>query len=186
MDSCNCSECHVNSHQHPQPNMSTLQVMSNHIIEESLMKGIPKFAGVAHTFWPWAGKIENYIGSLNPAMKPLKILQLLESYSTGEPQTMISHMMAATGNVTMNDVECVWRRLVERSASPQKIARELTAMITNFKLIEEEEAGMLLSKLHDISKIIDFNIPRCPDLIDMNFAKGIQPIRNKLPVPVQI
>ena len=165
-------------------NLSSLEIMSNHLLEQSLMKkGIEPFDGTAHSFWPWVGKLENYIGSLN--LTPLKILQLLESYSKGEPQKMINQMLAATGEVTMGEVHEVWENLTQRYGSSQKIANELTNMIKNFPIIDKKNQGEQLQKLHDVCRIISYNMPKCPELRLMDLSSGLHSVREKLPEYIQ-
>ena len=47
-------------------------------------------------------------------------------------------------------------------------------MLNKVSLITEENAGEDLSHLHALCKIIEHNIPRCPDLSDLNIAKGLE------------
>ena len=158
--------------------------MSNHLLEQSLMKkGIEPFNGIAHSFWPWVGKLESYIGSLN--LTPLKTLQLLQAYSSGEPQKMINRMLAATGHVTMQDVVEVWKNLVHRYGSSQEIPQELISMITEFPIISKLNLGDQLQKLHDACKIILYNMPKCPELKIMDLSSRLKQIRVKLPDHVQ-
>ena len=129
--------------------------------------------------------MEEYIDTLNLAGKPRKILQLMETHTEGAAQEVIQAMMAYTPAVSMEDVQDVWHRLVELFATPDKIAKELTLKIVKFPPISEQNAGLQLSKLYDLCKTLEHNIPRCSDLSDYNIAKGLNEIRIKLPVSVQ-
>ena len=161
-----------------------LEVMSNHLLEQELMKkSIEPFNGTAHTFWPWIGKLENYIGSLN--LNPLKILQLLESYTTGEPQKMITRQLAATGLATMREVNEVWENLIYRYGSSQRITEELLQMIEDFPVIKTGDKGIQLQNLHDLLKVVQYNLPKCPELCIMNLSSGLKNIRIKLPDFIQ-
>ena len=167
--------------------LSPLQVMSNHLLEESLVsKSIPKFDGTAHKFWPWAGKIEAYISSLNIQNKPGKILQILEAYSTGEPYQMLSNSSAAVGFVTAEDLAEIWDRLVFLFASSEAIAEELLQLMEDSPVVSAHNTGKDISKLYDLCKIIEYNMNWCQDLDVMNISTGLRTLRSKLPANIQL
>ena len=161
-----------------------MQLMSNHLLEQDLIKkSIESFDGIATKFWSWAGQLESYIGSLQ--LSPLKTLQLISSYCSGEPQEMISRHLAAVHHVTQEDVDEVWDSLVHRFGSPQSITQELLLKIRNFSPIQGPNQGKQLHDLHDLCKVVLHNIPKCPDLHNLNLASGLEELRRKLPEHIQ-
>lgn len=164
--------------------LQQMQLMSNHLLEQDLIKkSIEIFDGTPTRFWSWVGQLESYIGSLN--LSPLKALQLISSYCTGEPQKMISRHLSAVQFVTQADVNEVWENLTYRFGSSQGITKELLHRIHDFKVIKGFDVGEQLLDLHDLSKVILHNIPRCPDLQNLNLASGLEELRRKLPQHIQ-
>ena len=143
-----------------------MSIMTNHLLERELLKtSIEPFSGKAHMFWPWVGKLEGYIGSLN--LSPLKILHLLQTYSTGEPQKMISRQLESTGAVTTADVQEVWDNLIYRYGSSQRITEELLSLIEDFPPVHREDKGSQLQDLNDLLRVVLHNQPKCPELAIM-------------------
>ena len=170
-----------------QHEQSLFKAMSNHMIEESLsIKGITKFSGESYNFWSWASKIMEYIQDLNLSQSPRKIAHLLEAYTEGEPLKTVSNMLAATSSVTIENIHEIWNELILLYADPKKIALDLTRKLDDLDNITEANAGHQLSRMHRLCRIVQFNIPNCPDLSDLNIAKGIRNLRAKLPLSVQI
>ena len=167
-----------------QSQFNPLETLSNHLLEQELLKkGIQPFDGKAHTFWPWVGKLQNYIRSLN--LSPLKTIQLLESYCTGDPQQMIAHVLASNGEITNEHIEEVWKNLVYRFGSTRKIAEELMSKIEEFERIDGPQLGPKLQKLHDICKVVLYNKRSCPELNIMDLSMGQKLVRAKLPDHIQ-
>ena len=149
---------HFQSHYNSLPFQSTrnpqtayfqqMQLMSNHLLEQDLIKkSIEKFGGTPTKFWSWVGQLESYIGTLN--LTPLKALQLISSYCTGEPQKMISRHLSAVQTVTHRDVNEIWENLIYRFGSSQGITRELMQKIREFNNIQAPNVGdQLLSLIH--------------------------------------
>ena len=161
-----------------------MSIMSNHLLERELLKtSIEPFSGKAHMFWPWVSKLEGYIGSLN--LSPLKILHLLETYNTGEPQKTISRQLASTGAVTTADVQEVWDNLIYRYGSSQRITEELLTLIEDFPPVCGEDKGSQLQDLHDLLRVVLHNQPKCPELAVMDLSAGVRKIRGKLPEFIQ-
>ena len=166
------------------PYYNQMQLMSNHQLEQDLIKkSIESFDGIATKFWSWAGQLESYIGSLQ--LSPLKTLQLISSYCSGEPQEMISRYLDAVHHVTREDVDEVWDSLVHRFGSPQSITQELLLKIRNFSSIQGPNQGKKLLDLHDLCKVVLHNISKCPNLQNLNLASGLEELRRKLPEHIQ-
>ena len=166
------------------PSDLCMSIMTNHLLERELLKtSIEPFSGKAHMFWPWVGKLEGYIGSLN--LSPLKTLHLLETYSTGEPQKMISRQLASTGAATTSDVQEVWDNLIYRYGSSQRITEELLSLIEDFPPVRGEDKGSQLQDLHDLLRVVLHNQPKCPELAIMDLSAGVRKIRGKLPEFIQ-
>ena len=168
----------------PHDQYTQLQLMSNHLLEQELIKkSIEPFDGTPTKFWSWVGQLDSYIGPLN--LNPMKTLQLISSYCIGEPQKMISRHLAAVQLVTEQDVTEVWENLSYRFGSSQGITRELLQKVRDFKAIQGQNLGDQLLDLYDLCKVILHNIPRCPDLFNMNLASGREELRRKLPERIQ-
>ena len=57
--------------------------------------------------------------------------------------------------------------------------------IKQFKIGHDSNLGDHLHELHDLCKVIMYNLPRCPDLQNLNLASGLEELRRKLPVHIQ-
>ena len=158
-----------------------VDVMTSHLLElEIIKKGIQPFSGKAHTFWPWIGKMDDYLALLKN-VTPMKVLQALESYSEGEPRDVIRNTLISVGRVSWSDAIEVYSSLESRFGSTQKASVELLDQVDNFKIIKGSDLGEQLQKLTDLCKVVLFNQPRCPELGQLNLAFGLMRVRCKLP-----
>ena len=158
--------------------------LSDHMLEaELLKKGIEKYSGVAHRFWPWRSKLEEYLKVIR--LNPRKILAVLESSCEGEPLRVIQNYTAACGAVTMQNLEEVWEELANKFGHPNKITRELSELIREYPQIKGEDIASQLEGLVSLCRIIRYNRDKCPDLACYDYGMGTEVIRRKLPVAVQ-
>ena len=165
--------------------MSSVGILSKHILQQDLIKkSIEPFDGTAFNFWPWIGKLRNYITDLE--LSPLQTLQLLESNCVGDPQKMISRTLASTGEVSSDIVNRVYDRLIQRFGSSQRIAAELFKKIEAFPVVQGINIGAQLEDLHDLCRVIEYNQSRCTELKVLDLASGLQIIRSKLPDFIQL
>ena len=128
---------------------SLLQVLSHHLLQQEIVKkSIEPFSGSAIDFWPWAGKIQSHVKELN--LTPLQHLLLLETYTSKEPQVMISNRLASTGEVTTLVVQEVWDALVQGYGSSHKISEQLIQKLDQFPTIKGPNQGDSLQSFHDL------------------------------------
>ena len=57
--------------------------------------------------------------------------------------------------------------------------------IKQFKVGHDSNLGDHLHELHDLCKVIMYNLPRCPDLQNLNLASELEELLRKLPVRIQ-
>ena len=173
---------HQPDHNHPQ---ASFQALSAHLLKTDLIKqGIEKFNGTPHRFWPWIGKLEEYMTNLS--LTPREILAVLISHSEGDPQQVIRNHQDSRGTITMKDVEIVWKELTERFGSDSQISSELTTLIKEFPPIKGKDLTAQLDRLVDLCKIVLYNQEKCEDLKFLNHSLGMECIREKLPDFIQV
>ena len=158
--------------------------LSSHILEKDILKGgIEIYTGVAHRFWPWISKVDEYLNHF--PMNPGKALQMLESFCGGEPLRLIQNHTASCGAISQRDVDEVWESLRNKFGHPHKISSELTKLVEEYPCIKGKDIPDQLDGLVNLCKIILYNQDRCPDLASYDHSKGIHDIRCKLPDFIQ-
>ena len=163
-----------------------LKVMSRHLLQQDLLKkSLHPFNDDPIYFWPWLGKIQNYIEQLE--LSPLNILEFLESHTTGRSRQYISNTLASLNIPMASDVQLAWRELIKRYGSSSKIATKLRSKIEAFPVIQSRSTnlGEQLFNLYDLCRVIQFNMNKCPELVDHNQANGLESLRAKLPPLIQ-
>ena len=167
--------------------VTMMHVMSKHLLQQDFMKqAIEPFGGSSLYFWSWLGKIKDYVEQFT--LNPLQTLRLIEANTKGGPHEMLGYYHAATECVEESDIHAIWNDFITTYGSSHKIANELLEKINKFPEIKTENKNVaeMLQKLHGLCLIIKFNLPKCPELIEFNIAKGLICIRNKLPKHIQI
>ena len=108
--------------------------MSKHLLQQELLKKtITPFNGDPIHFWPWLGKIRNYVEQLE--MSPLNVLEFVESHCTGKAKEYVSNTLAAVDIPSVADIQFLWREMIKRYGSSSKIASKLRARIEEFPVI---------------------------------------------------
>ena len=154
--------------------------MSRLMLTQDLFKNsIGIFDGSAHRFWHWIEQIQARIQSLD--LSNTEILRVMEAHSTGPPNEMLINYMSGSGNISDDYFNEIWDTFVERYGSQYKIAEQLMDKLRKFPAIKGHTIGKQLEQLHDLCKIISFNIPNAPELEILNLASGTRIPREKMP-----
>ena len=99
---------------------------------------------------------------------------------------MIRDHLSSTGQVTDEVVQEVWQNLYGRYETSNNIAEQLLDKLEKFSIIRGANLGIQFQQLHDLCKIINFNIPKCPELQIMNIEIETKYARVKLPDYLQL
>ena len=169
----------------PQADNSQFQALSNHILQMELVKtGMEKFDGKAHKFHSWYAKLSDYIAKLQ--MPPADIMRALQSQVSGEPKVFIDSKISSVGHhPSHDDVDRVIKEMAQRFGSSTRISKELNDLIEKFPSISGKNQNQQLYHLVDLCTIILHNQPKCSELIYLDCAQGLRPIRAKLPEYIQ-
>ena len=165
-------------------NVSAFRAMSAHMLQQDLLrKNIDPFNGSAISFWPWVGKLQSYVKDVN--LTPLQTLHLMQSNTVGVPHEVVTSYLEAVGDVSTKEMHKMWHMLERMFGTPSKIADEILQKIEKFPTISGNNVGDQLNKLFCLCKIVEYHLPRCPELGILNFGRGLIAIRAKLPVFLQ-
>ena len=174
---------HEASH-HVQP--SGAQAIASHLMELELMKNtLASFSGrEPQSYGPWITKLDSYMSQIS-ILSPLKVLQILEGHCTGEPQRMVQTELSSPVPPSWETVADVYHQLEERYGSKTRTAAELLRELNTFDSITDECDGEKLHKLARLCKAIVDRQHTCPNLLNLNFALGLEQARRLLPRSLQ-
>ena len=169
----------------PQADDSQFKALSNHLLQMELVKsGIDKFDGKAHKFHSWYAKISDYIAKLQ--LPPAEIMRALKSQVSGDPEKFIDSKIASVGSYpSRDDIDLVMKEMTQRFGSSNRISKELNNLIEKFPPISGKNQNEQLYQLVDLCNIILHNQSKCSELLYLDCAQGLKPIRAKLPDHIQ-
>ena len=155
-------------------------------MELELMKNtISPFSGKEpHSYGPWFTKMESYMNQIS-ILTPLKVLQILEGHSTGDPKKMIQIELSSPISPTWESVAEIFQQLEERYGSKTRTAADLLNELSSFEAITNENDGEQLHELARLCKAIVDRQHTCPNLLNLNFALGLEQARMLLPRSLQ-
>ena len=158
------------------------QIMLNFLATQDITKNsISNFDGKSYMFRSWTDQINSRIQQL-PFLSPSQVSHILLSNCSGPPHKMIETYLNSCGPVTTTVLQEIWLALEQRFGGQANLARDILEQLKAVKPIDErKDVGKQIEELHDTCKIVEFNIPKSPELHILNLAIGTEDIRAKLP-----
>ena len=165
-------------------NVSAFRAMSAHMLQQDLLrKNIDPFNGSAISFWPWVGKLKSYVRDVQ--LTPLQTLHLIQNNTVGDPHEVVTNYLEAVGDVSQNEMHKMWTMLERMFGTPSKIADQILQRIEKFPTISGNNVGDQLNKLLCLCQIVEYHLPKCPELGSLNYGRGLTALRAKLPIFLQ-
>lgn len=161
-----------------------MDTSARHMAMNELKKEPPvPFQGEPRFFQYWLASLQHRIRVL--LLPAMDVLDILEAHTAGAPRALVRTTRVSHGSNPERALQQILQQLKERFGAPEEISRELFGLIHAFKKITgsdfDKSVAHELRELSDLCSVILAHLPEVPDLQTLNFACGIQDIREKLP-----
>ncbi|KAA0183357.1 hypothetical protein HAZT_HAZT002103 [Hyalella azteca] len=141
------------------------------------------FNGEAHVFRSWLRSLLHRVDPLQPS--PWDTIDILEAHTVGAPNYLIQTFKAAHCTDPARALEVIFAKLNQRFGAGEEVALGLRRKLSSFPSVKssatDPTVAARLRQLSDLCLVVCAHLETVPDLRTLNYASGLEPIRNKLP-----
>ena len=142
-----------------------------------------QFRGESHLFLSWWNSLQARTIPLNPS--PMDMLDILESHTVGPPNDLVKLYKTVHLSDPSQALHQVTEKMKKRYGNVDEISNNLRYQLSSFPIIKGNETsnyvGLILRDLADLCLLVHSQMNSVPDLQTLNYATGLNFIREKLP-----